>query len=110
MTYPIERANGTMLAFEVTSTWVTFGPLCRLLSSVDGVAGVRRNWFKDDRLSFTFQGEPCVVNEPWGDSSRYWFGPGDAESSRLDMTPIERAFRGHTTWIARMLRGAGATR
>jgi hypothetical protein len=99
-----------MFAFEVTSTWVTFGPLLRLLRSVEGVADVRRNWFKDDRLSFTFCGQPCVVNEPWGDSSRYWVGPRDVESSGLDMTPVERVFRNHQGWIAQVLKRVGRAR
>ena len=110
-TYPIARLDGTLLAFEVTSGWITFRPLFRLLRSVDGVADVRRNWFNDDRVSFTYLGQACVVNEPWGDSSRYWIGPRDAAASALDMTPLLRAFDAHHGALIRFLyraRGANA--
>ena len=65
----------------------------RLLESVEGVTNVRRNWFNDDRFSFCFLGRACVVNEPWGDNSRYWIGPANLEPP-LDIRPVHEAFRG----------------
>ena len=59
---------------------------------MDGVTDVRRIWFKDDRFSFTFRGRSCVVNEPWGDNSRYWIGPTEMEP-QIDMRPVHDAFR-----------------
>jgi hypothetical protein len=101
-TYPILRPDGSMLAFEMTSSWVTFGPLFRILRSVQGVTHVRRNYFHDDRLSFLYFGEACVVNEPWGDNSRYWVGPREAETSSLDFAPINRAFEARENAFARL--------
>ena len=101
-TYLILRADGSTLAFEVTSSWVTFGPLFKILRSVTGVSDVRRNYLDDDRLSFTYLGEPCVVNEPWGDSSRYWVGPKEAATSSLDLGPINQAFQDQRSTGARV--------
>ena len=108
-TYPILRANGTMLAFEVTSAWITFRPLFKILRSVPGVTDVRRNYFNEDRLSFMYRGQPYVVNEPWGDNSRYWIGPKAAAGSSLDVGPINLAFQSHQGPAARIwstIRGA----
>ncbi len=93
-TYPITRIDGTLRGFEISSTWLTFRPLFKLLRSVPGVTDVRRNWFNDDRVSFNFHGREAVVNEPWGDNSRYWVGLKDPDSPpELDIAPIHEAFK-----------------
>ncbi len=110
-TYPILRADGSMLAFEITSSWVTFRPLFKILRSVDGVSNVQRNYFNEDRLSFLYLSEPCVINEPWGDNSRYWVGPTEAATSTLNLTPVNQAFRAHRGALSHvwsMLRHAGS--
>jgi hypothetical protein len=91
-THPIWRDDGSMLAFEVTSAWISFRPLFKILRSIDGVTDVRRNYFNEDRLTFLFRGLPFVVHEPWGDNSRYWIGPKEPESCSTDVTPINQAF------------------
>ena len=91
-TYPILRDDGTVLAFEITSAWVTFIPLFRILRSVPGVTDVKRQYFRDDRVAFKLHGVPFVVNEPWGDSSRYWVGPEDPTESPPDIRPLHQAF------------------
>ena len=99
-TYPISRPDGTLLAFEVTSTWVTYRSLFRILRAVEGVKSVRRKWFNEDRAEFLYLGEPCVVWEAWGDSNRYWIGPKEAETSKLDVAPIHLAFQRHNgLWV-----------
>lgn len=93
-TYPILRPNGSLRGFEITSAWLTFRPLLRLLRSVPGVTDVRRNWFKDDRVTFNFHGKPAVVSEPWGDNSRYWVGLQEPDASpEIDISPIQEAFK-----------------
>ena len=93
-TYPISRPDGSLCGFEITSCWLIFQPLYRLLRSVPGVTDVRRNWFNDDRVTFKFHGKEAVVNEPWGDSSRYWVGLKDPNASpELDLAPIHEAFK-----------------
>ena len=92
-THPILRADGTMLAFEVTSAWISFRPLCKILRSVDGVTEIRRSYFNEDRLNFLFCGLPFVVNEPWGDNSRYWIGPKEPDNCSIDVGSINQAFK-----------------
>ena len=67
----------------------------RVLCSVPGVAGFRKQWFNEYRFIFTFLGRDCLVWEPWGDSSRYWIGPVVKEPP-LDMRPVEGAFKRFT--------------
>lgn len=103
-TYPIWRANGSLRGFEITSTWLTFWPLLKLLRSVPGVTEVRRNWFKDDRVTFQFQGKAAVVNEPWGDSSRYWVGLKEPDASpETDIAPIHEAFKNYRSFLVATL-------
>ena len=102
-TFPILRENGSLLAFEVTSCWVTFAALYSILRSVNGVTNIKRNWFCDDRISFEFNGEPFVVNEPWGDNSRYWVGSLHTDAA-TDISPLHQAFLNHRniffrTWL-----------
>jgi hypothetical protein len=91
-TFPILREDGSLRAFEVSSAWVTFRPLYRILRSVPGVANIKRNWFNDDRIAFTFEGVACVIHEPWGDNSRFWIGPV-SQDSRIDIEPLHDAFK-----------------
>ncbi len=92
-TYPILRPDGSLRGFEITSSWLAFRPLLKLLRSVPGVTDVRRNWFKDDRVTFRFHGKAAVVNEPWGDNSRYWVGLEDPDASAApNIAPILEAF------------------
>lgn len=97
-TYPIKGNDGTVMAFEVTSAWVSFVPLFRILESVDGVTDVARQYRHDDRVAFRFYGERFVVNESWGDNSRYWIGPADPNACEIDALPLERAFFTYKGW------------
>jgi hypothetical protein len=66
---------------------LTFRPLFTLLRSVAGVGDVRRHWFNDDRITFTFQGKAAVVHEP-EDNSRYWIGLQDPDAApEVDLNP-----------------------
>lgn len=91
-TYPINRSDGSMLAFEIGNSLVSLRRITRVLGGISGVSGVRPMAGGDDRLMFEFGGESCVVNEPFGDNSRYWIGPAFPEGSTLDMKPVQLAF------------------
>ena len=100
-TFPHHRDDGTLVGFEITSSWIVLGPLVRLLRSVPGVTDVRRRWFEDDRVVFNFHGLPATVNEPWGDNSRYWVGLRDRVSHpSVDITPLHDAFKRYRGWAA----------
>jgi hypothetical protein len=91
-TYPIHKADGSLRGFEISLTWISMGTIKRLLRSVDGVADLKRQFFSDDRLVFTYHGEKCVVNEPFGDNSRYWIGLENPDGSTLDIRALHRVF------------------
>lgn len=92
-TFPHYREDGFLVAFEVTSAWLVFSPILRILASVPGVTDVRRVWFQDDRATFRFLGLPASVNEPWGDSSRYWIGlQNRLANPDVDISPLHEAF------------------
>ena len=101
-THPILRADGSMLAFEVTSAWISFRPLFKILRSVDGITNARRNYFNENRLTFLFCGQPFVVNEPWGDNSRYWVGPKQPDQCSIDVGRINKAFNDYKGPLAQL--------
>lgn len=91
-TYPILKGE-KLHAFEITSTWIRFQPLRALIGSVSGVSHVARQHFSDNRICFRFQNTPMVVNEPFGDNSRYWIGCAVSDQcDEIDLHPLKRAF------------------
>lgn len=68
------RAFSGRRGFEITSKWLTFRPLRKLLRSVPGVTVVRRQWFNVNRIVFKFHGLHAVGSGPSGDSSPDWVG------------------------------------
>lgn len=92
-----------MLAFEIGNTFITLGAISKILYSVRGVSSIRPAAGADDRLLFEFEGESCIVNEPFGDNSRYWIGPAFPQQSTLDARPLQQAFARHTGAIRRFM-------
>ena len=92
-TYPIVDDDGSLRGFEIDLP-VSNRPIIRVLRSTKGVTEVTRTWFNEDRIKFLFNGEPFVVNEPYGDNSRYWIGPASSPSEQ-DLSPIHEAFQNH---------------
>jgi hypothetical protein len=90
-TYRITRPDGWLHAFEISKTFISMGAIRSILSSVDGVSCLVRQFRSDDRLLF-FGNTPWIVHEPWGDSSRHWIGPREAENHSLDVRLIHHAF------------------
>ena len=106
-TFPIYRPDGSLLAFEIWNTWIWIGSLLRILRAVPGVSDVRRERSGDNRITFRFMSLAYVVNEPWGDNSRYWIGPAAPEESAVvESSPLLLAFKRHRTlWCALSLNG-----
>jgi hypothetical protein len=76
--YDIKDESGRIFAFEVAN----FGRhrACRFVGKIPGVAVLRRQRHfqfssKDEFCEFELEGQRFVVEEPWGDNSRYWVGP-----------------------------------
>ena len=63
----------------------------RVLTSVQGVSDFKRARSNDDRFAFIYRGRSCVVQEPFGDNSRYWVGPAETDPP-IDMTAVRDAF------------------
>ena len=91
-TYPHIREDGTTSYFEISNAFPwSLGFMRRVLTSVQGVSEFKRVKSDDDRFAFVYLGRRCVVNEPFGDNSRYWIGPVD-NARPIDMTPVRDAF------------------
>ncbi len=98
-TFPISDANGVPFAVEVENAYVTSRRIAQLIRGVEGVSAVspRRRFgaSPDVRMTFEYRHRSFVVLEPFGDNSRFWIGPDDADAERIDISPIERTLRGY---------------
>jgi hypothetical protein len=103
-TFPIKHQDGTLHAFEVPNTFLFGGTIERILLSVPSVSAIQRGPNRELRFRFQFAGVPCVVEEPYGDSSRYWVGPDDATRQDLDPSPLANAFQKYASPLASLVR------
>lgn len=104
-TFPLRRADGAQFAFEIGNTFISLSQISKIIGSVESVKDIQRVRGSDDRISFTFAGEPFVVHEPWGDNSRYWVGPVEPGNSVVDISPLHEAFLRHQSLLAQLLQG-----
>lgn len=102
-TYPLTRSDGSLHAFEVDNTITRIGTILVVLKSLPAVTGIRRTWFRQQRVLFNFHGVPFEVWEPWGDCSTYWIGPVSPGPEAPDITQLHEAFRRHQNLAARVL-------
>ena len=101
-TYPINRDDGTLHAFEIGNTWISIHAIKKILNSIAEVKSIKRPFNSDIRIEFIFNDEPWVVWEPWGDSSRYWIGPKNPDNHPFDVTPINDAFANYQSPVSRL--------
>jgi hypothetical protein len=109
-TYPILTKDGSRtFAFEVENVYIAPAAAARLLAEVDGVTDVelRKIFSKssDVHVEFRYLGQPYIMWEPYGDSSRYWVGPRDEVSDVGDITALETAFQQYRPTLHRALLG-----
>lgn len=98
-TYPLKRDDGQIFAFEIPAAGLWTGSLARLLRQAPGVANVRRIWSQMDRLSFEVNGEPFLVWEFWGSSSRYCVCPVDTDVTSGNAAALEAYLRQASAWF-----------
>lgn len=109
-TYPIIVKDGSrVFAFEVENIYVSLAAVVRLVSEVDGVTDVApRSMFSkssDIHVQFKFHGQPYIVWEPYGDSSRYWIGPKEEVNDVGDIAVLENVFIHYRPPLYRSLLG-----
>jgi hypothetical protein len=98
--YDLKAPDGSLRAFEVENTLLGRKRACRLAESIPGASIVRRSRLfrdTDDFCEFTLGGETFVIEEPWGDNSRYWVGTKD-EPRTNSLLAVRQAFECHKTW------------
>jgi hypothetical protein len=96
-TYPcMDEKTGLSVSFEIENVYVSPSMVAGVLSKVDGVANVKvRRLFskwEDVHIWFRYKNVDCIVLEPFGDNSRFWIGPKNAEE-KFDVHDIENAFK-----------------
>jgi hypothetical protein len=92
-TYPVFWEDGTVRSFEISNAFPwALGPMRRILKSIDGLAEYESHSFDENPYRFTYRGTACIVNEPFGDNSRYTFRAVDP-NAKVDLSPIHEAFR-----------------
>jgi hypothetical protein len=78
--YDLRDAEGRAFAFEVENANLGRHGACRVADKIPGARVVRRQrrfaWSnRDDFCEFELDGITFVIEEPFGDNSRYWVGP-----------------------------------
>lgn len=109
-TYPVlskDKARST--AFEVENAYIAASTIAQLLQQVEGVTEVqprkKLSGSSDVHVEFKYRGQPYIVWEPYGDSSRYWIGPKDGVEAGGDSTAIEQAFKRYRPPLYRTIIG-----
>ena len=109
-TYPIIAKDGCRaFAFEVENIYISPTTAARLVATVDGVTEVelRKTFAKssDVHVEFKYRGQPYIVWEPFGDSSRYWIGPKEEANDAADAALLETVFKRYRPPLLRALLG-----
>jgi hypothetical protein len=92
--------DGSLLGFEVENAALTRSRACRIAASIPGATIVRRSRLfrdTDDFCEFTIQDETFIIEEPYGDNSRYWIGPKVLTQSK-SLLMVRDAFERQSNW------------
>ncbi|MEJ7809548.1 MAG: hypothetical protein WKG32_03940 [Gemmatimonadaceae bacterium] len=78
--YDVTDSDGRAFAFEVSNLLLGRRAACRMASRIAGARIVRRprafSWLREAPFcEFEVTGVRFEIEEPLGDSSRYWIGP-----------------------------------
>jgi hypothetical protein len=102
--YDVYDEQGRGHAFEIENIAISRWGVVKILKTIPGLV-VRRSpaWWRyvdDDFCEFELAGTIFKASEPFGDNSRFWFGPSSTRYSEHIAT-VKDAFLKHTTprWI-----------
>ncbi len=84
-THPIHDKEGQLLGFEISSL-LGRRIARRIAASVPGARVIASNLRSEVFFEFEVAGETFVIEEPFGDNSRYWIGPAGAGRSAATQT------------------------
>jgi hypothetical protein len=78
--YDLVDQQGRVFAFEVENTGLGRRGACAIVNEIPGSTMVRRprawSWLREEEFcEFEVNGRRFVIEEPYGDNSRYWIGP-----------------------------------
>jgi hypothetical protein len=109
-TYPVlSKDKARSSAFEVENAYIAVSTIAQLLQQVEGVTEVqprkKLSGSSDVHVEFKYLGQPYIVWEPYGDSSRYWIGPKDGVEAGGDSTAIEQVFKRYRPPLYRTIIG-----
>lgn len=96
----LPSADGAPVAFEVSNLLLARSQACRLVESIPGVEIIRRSRLfrdTDDFCEFRIGDDIFVIEEQFGDNSRYWVGPKNAEMSS-STNLVRSKFESHASW------------
>jgi hypothetical protein len=98
--YPVVEKNGEIVAFEVENLLVGIRQIARILGAEPQVTVVRvRRLFAREGaplVRFALAGESFIVDEPFGDNSRYWIGPENPETFSGSAGALAHAFEAYS--------------
>ena len=100
--HELRNAEGVPHAFEVSNLLLSRARACKIAESIPGATVMRRSRLfrdKDDFCEFRIYGETFIIEELFGDNSRYWVGPNQAGRS-ASLALVRARFEEHKSWVA----------
>ena len=78
--YEVINESGEVFAFEINNTLLSRKKVIQIIEDLPGVnvVGRPKGFVFDNEnefCQFEYEGNTFIIEEPWGDSSRYWVGP-----------------------------------
>lgn len=97
--------TGRVFAFEVSNTIIGRGGACAIVKQIRGSKILRGprflSWFREDEFcAFEVNGQRFVIEEPFGDNSRYWIGP-EPPVWCAQVDTVRQAFLDANSFLAR---------
>ena len=94
--FDLNDSSGRLFAFEVDNGGLTRRAVCRLVAKIPGCRVRRKprllSWFREDGFcEFQVGGATFVVEEEFGDNSRYYVGPRPPRSVP-EIATVRQAF------------------